>query len=302
MVGPSGGGGRCGWQGRAALNDTTIAELDLIIRLLTETRDALAAQSSPRVQVPPSLTSLQGMIPADDPRSSIDPRYRFNMGRTITEAAPPYQTDPPAYGAHYAAASPQASGTFDGVKPQPPDDDLIREAMMASAMPLPPARPAGSLHMIGPLADPIGTPGAVHPDYTEADIDKTIRVPGWTATVRPPTSYTTPLKLQMMREYGYPPDTDPATLELDHKVPLCCLGHPTSPLNLYPQPREGAWGARVKDLCEVAAQHAVLNGHMSLSDVQKGFCEDWTKLHAALFSNPAVVRGLMAMEPPEDEP
>jgi hypothetical protein len=174
----------------------------------------------------------------------------------------------------------------------------------AQAIPLPPARPAGSLHMIGPLADPIGSPGAVHPDYTEADIDRTIRVPGWTTTVRPPTSYTTPLKIQMMREYGYPSDTDPATLELDHRVPLCVLGHPTSVLNLYPQPREGQWGAKVKDICEVAAQHAVLNGLMKLSDAQAGFMGNWVDLHIKLFSNPKVVASMMAMtmEPIEDEP
>lgn len=191
---------------------------------------------------------------------------------------------------------------FDGPTEQVEAYDTQTQAMQA--IPLPPARPAGSLHMIGPLSDPIGTPGAVHPDYTEADIDKTIRVGGWTSTVRPPTSYTTPLKQQMMVEYGYPPGTDPATLELDHKVPLCVLGHPTSPLNLYPQPREGQWGAKTKDICEVMAQHAVLNGLVSLDTVQKGFMSDWTVLYSSLTHNPKLMASMMMMSlsPPEDEP
>ncbi len=177
------------------------------------------------------------------------------------------------------------------------------EGPLMQVIPLPPARPDGSLHMIGPLADPVGSPGVVHPQYTEKDIDRTIRVGGWTSTVRPSTAYTNPLKMQSMREYGYPPDTDPTTLELDHKVPLCVLGHPTSQLNLYPQPREGAWGARTKDLCEVAAQHAVLNGTISLHEAQRGFMEDWTALHKRLFSNPKLVASMMmAMAPLEDEP
>src|ERR1035437_3182978 len=38
------------------------------------------------------------------------------------------------------------------------------------------------------------TPGALNPAVTQATIGMTICVSGWTTTVRPPTSYTTPLK------------------------------------------------------------------------------------------------------------
>jgi hypothetical protein len=210
---------------------------------------------------------------------------------------------PPDWAMRAAANTPHTAATG-WESPVAPDRDEELAALLA-AMPLPPARPDGSLHFNGALPDAQGTPGAVNTDVTDDPgvLLKTIGTPGWTARVRPSTGYTDPLKLQTMREYGIA-DENPADYELDHLVPLCCGGHPTAQGQLWPQLRTGEMGARVKDLTEVAAQHAILNGHMSLADVQRGFCEDWTKLHAALYSNPAVVRGLMAaaMEPPEDEP
>ena len=39
-------------------------------------------------------------------------------------------------------------------------------------------------------ADAVRTPGVLNPDVTQANIDSTICVHGWTRTIRPPTSYT----------------------------------------------------------------------------------------------------------------
>ena len=41
--------------------------------------------------------------------------------------------------------------------------------------------------------------GALNPAVTQATIRTTICVSGWTATIRPPVSYTAPLKLAQMR-------------------------------------------------------------------------------------------------------
>jgi hypothetical protein len=216
----------------------------------------------------------------------------------------------PTMGAHYAAAFP-ASGSLPPARPDGSPSPLMAmlgyDAQLATAMPLPPARGTGVFAVEGPngeLPSRIGTPGATNPDVTDdpAVLKATIGTPGWTAQVRPPVSYTNALKIQVMSEYGI--IGNPTDFELDHLVPLCCGGNPISQLNLWAQRRAGVNGASLKDTTEVAAQHAILNGHMSLADVQRGFCEDWTKLHAALFSNPAVVRGLlaMAMEPPPEEP
>lgn len=39
-------------------------------------------------------------------------------------------------------------------------------------------------------------PGAVNPAVTQANIQRTICVPGWTRTVRPPVPYTNALKIR----------------------------------------------------------------------------------------------------------
>lgn len=171
--------------------------------------------------------------------------------------------------------------------------------------PIPPARGKGVYYVSGPkgeLPDPNGTPGATNPDVTDATLQQTIGTPGWTATVRPPVSYTNALKIQVMAEYGL--TGDPASFELDHLVPLCAGGNPVSQMNLWAQRRTGVNSAAVKDLTECAAQHAILSGAMSLADVQAGFMQDWTKLHDALFRNPKVVASMMmmGMAPPDPEP
>ncbi|WP_050807186.1 hypothetical protein [Acidiphilium sp. PM] len=54
-----------------------------------------------------------------------------------------------------------------------------------------------------PLPDPALTPGAINPAVREATIGATICRRGWTRTVRPPVSYTEPLKKAQIRRYGY---------------------------------------------------------------------------------------------------
>ena len=68
------------------------------------------------------------------------------------------------------------------------------------------------------LPDPSCTPGVTNPDVTQADIDETICKSGWTATVRPPVSYTEPLKYQQKAAYG---ETGPVSnYEEDHLIPI----------------------------------------------------------------------------------
>src|SRR5581483_9064980 len=52
------------------------------------------------------------------------------------------------------------------------------------------------------LASGARTPGALNPAVTQATIGATICRRGWTATVRPPGSYTNALKVQQMTAYG----------------------------------------------------------------------------------------------------
>jgi len=150
--------------------------------------------------------------------------------------------------------------------------------------------------------NPTITPGALNPTVTQATIKKTIGVPGWTDKIRPPTSYTNALKRKQLTAYGYPSFTNLADLEEDHFIPLCCGGHPTNPKNLWPQRRAGHFGARTKDIAESAAQHAILNGIITLREAQDGFAQDWVALHKRLLANPKIVGLMMAMGPPDEEP
>lgn len=119
-------------------------------------------------------------------------------------------------------------------------------------------------------ADRRCTPGALNPDVTQATIRTTICVKGWTATVRPPVSYTDRLKRQQMVQYG-----EVGALSLykeDHIVPLEAGGNPTDPRNLFPQPDASA---HLKDLDENAAQRDICAGRLTLKQAQDQMVAKW---------------------------
>src|SRR5277367_38835 len=77
------------------------------------------------------------------------------------------------------------------------------------------------------LPNPTLEPGAINPDVTQANINRTICVRGWTKTVRPPTSYTNALKLQQMKEYHLAGTA--SDYQEDHLISLEMGGNPTDP-------------------------------------------------------------------------
>jgi hypothetical protein len=114
-----------------------------------------------------------------------------------------------------------------------------------------------------PLPDSHCTPGTYNPDVTQSTISKTICVSGWTATVRPPTSYTNPLKVQGIADYGYS-DTSLSDYEEDHFVPLELGGAPRDPSNLWPEPYAGSKTATTKDGIETKLKNAICAGKVTL--------------------------------------
>ena len=66
---------------------------------------------------------------------------------------------------------------------------------------------------------PTHTPGARYSKVTQATISKTVCVRGWTATIRPPTSYTNALKRAQLAEWHYA-DQNPSHYEEDHLISL----------------------------------------------------------------------------------
>ena len=78
------------------------------------------------------------------------------------------------------------------------------------------------------------TPGVLNPDVRQETIAGTICVSGWTRTMRPPSEYTSSLKVEQMREYGL--GGSPSAYQEDHLISLELGGHPTDPRNLWPEP------------------------------------------------------------------
>lgn len=126
-----------------------------------------------------------------------------------------------------------------------------------------------------PLPDSGCTPGSYNQDVTQSTIHSTVCVSGWTATVRPPTSYTNPLKVQGIADYGYS-DTSTADYEEDHLVPLEPGGAPRDPANLWPEPRYGSPTAYTKDGTETKLKNAVCAGTITLSSARSAIRTNWT--------------------------
>jgi hypothetical protein len=125
----------------------------------------------------------------------------------------------------------------------------------------------------GALPDRTCTPGTINSSVAQSNIQKTICVTGYTAMIRPPVSYTNPLKVELMRSYGL---TGPASAyELDHLISLELGGNPTSPANLWPEAYLPSPGAHEKDKVENYLRSQVCGGQMTLADAQRQIASDW---------------------------
>jgi hypothetical protein len=108
------------------------------------------------------------------------------------------------------------------------------------------------------------TPGVLNPNVTQSTIRSTICVRGWTRTIRPPTDYTSRVKLEQMRTYGL--RGSPRDFQEDHLISLELGGHPTDPRNLWPEPYPRAADV---DAIENKLNDAVCSGRMSLTEAQR---------------------------------
>jgi hypothetical protein len=121
-------------------------------------------------------------------------------------------------------------------------------------------------------ARPALTPGALNPEVTPATTGSTICSRGWTTTVRPPSSFTSELKLEQMRVYGFAGTA--GDYEEDHFISLELGGAPNDPNNLWPERRPQA--DRV-DGVENDLNAQVCSGQLSLADAQRKLAElKWT--------------------------
>jgi hypothetical protein len=113
------------------------------------------------------------------------------------------------------------------------------------------------------LANPTLTPGSLNPDVTQATIDSTVCVAGWTKTVRPPVDYTNALKVKQMPEYGESGSL--SDYQEDHLISLELGGNPTDPKNLWPEPYPRASEV---DQVENELNAKVCSGKLTLAEAQ----------------------------------
>jgi hypothetical protein len=131
-------------------------------------------------------------------------------------------------------------------------------------------------HAQDALPNPATTPGAINPAVTQQTIKDTICVQGWTRTVRPPESFTEPLKRQQIADYGYH-NRHLRNYEEDHLIPLELGGAPADPRNLWPEPHDapGDWGSFAKDRLEYKLNQLVCRGALPLDEARTAIATDW---------------------------
>ena len=120
----------------------------------------------------------------------------------------------------------------------------------------------------GVLPDAACTSGATNPAVTGSTICRS----GYTATIRPPASYTDALKRQQIAAYGYT-DTSPRSYEEDHLISLELGGASSDQRNLWPEPGPSP---NPKDKVENELHRRVCAGSMSLAEAQQRIATDWT--------------------------
>ncbi len=103
-----------------------------------------------------------------------------------------------------------------------------------------------------------------------ATLGATICKAGWTATIRPPVTYTEPLKRRQMREYGFVDGL--GAHEEDHLIPLELGGAPRDVANLWPEPGRSP---NPKDRLEDHLRALVCDGAIPLGQAQHAMAYDW---------------------------
>ncbi|MDQ1392606.1 MAG: hypothetical protein QOF30_1583 [Acidimicrobiaceae bacterium] len=105
----------------------------------------------------------------------------------------------------------------------------------------------------------------LNPAVTPATIETTICVSGYTTTIRPPVSFTEPLKVHQIVTYGYA-DHLVRDYEEDHVIALEIGGAAASAVNLFPEPHTFSVP---DDTLENSLHTQVCTGRLALADAQR---------------------------------
>jgi hypothetical protein len=143
-----------------------------------------------------------------------------------------------------------------------PADFLLALVLVAAVVVV--FAPGRGHHAPAIVADPVRTPGVVNPNVTQANIRSTVCKRGWTASIRPPVSYTNALKRKQMRQYGETGSM--SDYQEDHLISLEMGGSPTDPRNLWPEPYPRA---SEMDQIENELNSEICDGQLTLAQAQR---------------------------------
>lgn len=127
---------------------------------------------------------------------------------------------------------------------------------------------------VSDLPNPLLTPGTINTEVTQANIQYTICVNGYTEKIRPPAEFTNNLKRRQISEYGYA-DREPQHYEEDHLIALSIGGAPADAHNLWPEPRNSKWNASKKDRLEFVLYKMVCDHEIPLAEAQHAMATNW---------------------------
>src|SRR5947209_12094682 len=133
-------------------------------------------------------------------------------------------------------------------------------------------------HGLFSLPDRHCTPGITDPRVTPATISRTICRSGYTKTVRPPASITTPEKRASMGAYGDRGST--RSYEYDHLISLELGGAPNDARNLWPEP---GGSPNPKDRLENLLHRRLCAGRIGLRAAQREIATDWVAAYRRAF-------------------
>ena len=131
-------------------------------------------------------------------------------------------------------------------------------------------------------------PGAIDERVNAQTIDRTICVPGYARSVRPPYSVTGPLKHRLM--LAQHPGERASGYELDHLVPLSLGGAPDSMRNLWLEPMAGPMNAGDKDKLEYVLWRLVCSHTVPLETAQRAIATNWIAAYRRYATAPNLAR------------
>ena len=125
---------------------------------------------------------------------------------------------------------------------------------------------------------PPGTPGAIDPAVSQANIDTTICRPGYARAARPTYAVTDAYKRHLMAVQH--PGERLADYELDHLIPISIGGAPFDERDFWLQPRHGRANAGDKNDLAFVLWRLVCEHRVPLRTAQHAISTDWTRAYA----------------------